>query len=375
MKIKITKSILLKELAIANKFRGKEGKNDTGIPYIELSATADSLKIRATDNQVFYTTSLPLQIIGEEDLETVHEVIEEGVVALTPKFEEVIRRVSSKEVNVTVEGEHIIITAEGVNAKVATTANKFQETPTGTEGPAIDSPKSFYDSFTNKTAFASSDSNSRPALKGLNIKGDGKIFRVEATNSHRLARYEQEQDIEFSEITIPAKKFASVLEVFNDDDKIKLIPLGNYVKLIQEEKEVFIRLLDGKYPDTSGLVNIPESSCRLNVNAKEFVSAIDSAIPFAKDDKGTLIVQLEISNEGIKIFSVAEDGSIMSNVPVLERKGDFEGKVAVNAKYTIEAIKAHNTEIVTFVIESAAKPLYIQSSEKGNTQLIMPIRH
>lgn len=375
MDIKITKSILLKELALANKFRGRDGKDSTGIPYIALDATASQgLKIRATDNQVYYSNTLPLEIVGEEGLEPVHVVHEEGSVALTPKFEEVLRRVPSKEVNIKVEGEQIIITAKGINAKVATVPFKFQEAPEGTEGAAIDSPKSFYEGFTNKTAFASSDKDSRPALKGINIKGDGKTFTVEATDSHRLARFEQAQAIEISELLIPAVKFASVLEVFDDEEKIKLIPFGNYVKLVQDDKEVFILLIDGKYPDTSKLVGIKESSAFLNVSSKELIDAIDRAIPFAKDDNGRPIVQFDISDSELKIFSAAEEGSIVSTVSIVNSKGNFTGKIAVNAKYTMDAVKSHNTKTVSLVLEAAGKPLYILSEDKGNTQLIMPVQ-
>lgn len=374
MKIIVTKAILLKELAVASKFRGKEGKE--GIPFIALNASDEGLTIRATDNQVYYENILPLQIVGEEDLEEVHVVKETGKVALTHKFEEVLRKFPSEKVEIKVTGEKITLTADNVNAEVSTMDNEFPEAPTGVESESINSPKSFYDTIVNTTVFASSETDSRPILKGINIKGDGKTFTAIATDSHRLAKYEVEQSIEIDNITIPAKPFASVLETFTDEGKVKLIPLGNYVKLEQEDKKVFIRLLDGNFPDTTKLVSVVDTASHIKLNAKELINAIDRAIPFAKNEKGRPVVQLEMDDSSIKIFSSAEDGSITSNISIKESNGNtVSEKIVLNAKYMIDSIKSHNSQDVTLVIESKVKPAYVFSEDKSNTQLVLPIRY
>ncbi|MFY0519275.1 DNA polymerase III subunit beta [Lysinibacillus sp. UGB7] len=378
MKIQVTKSILLKELATASKYRGREikGGNTIGIPFISLSASEEGLKIRATDNQVYYENILPLHIVGEEDLEEVHVVIEAGQVALTQKFDEVLRKFPSEKVEIQVTGEKIILTADNVNAEVSTMDSPFDEAPTGVEGESINSPKTFFDNIITKTVFASSESDSRPLLKGINIKGDGTTFTAIATDSHRLAKYEDAQSIQIDNITIPAKPFASVLETFSDDGKVMLIPLGNYVKLQQEDKNVFIRLLDGNFPDTTKLVNVLDTVSHISINSKELINAIDRAIPFAKNDKGRPVVQLEMFDQGIKIFSSAEDGSMTSNVSINKSNGVvISEKIVLNAKFMIDSIKSHNSKEVTLVIESKGKPVYVLSEDKSNTQLILPIKY
>jgi len=378
MKIIVSKSIILKELAVAGKFRGKEGKggNTEGTPYIALSASEEGLTIRSTDVQVYYENVLPLQIVGEEDLEEVHVVHETGQVALTNKFEEVLRKFPSEKVEIKVTGEQIILTADSVDAKVSTVENEFPVAPTGVEGESINSPKSFFYNIINKTGFAAGESDSRPVLKGININGDGKMFTAISTDSHRLAKYEVEQTIKIDNITIPSKPFTSVLETFNDDGKVKLIPLGNYVKLEQEDKKVFILLLDGQFPDTSKLVNVVDTASHLKFNSKELINAIDRAIPFAKNDKGRPVVQLEMIENGIKIFSSAEDGSMTSNLSIIETNGlTIPEKIVLNARFMIDSIKSHNSKEVTLVIESKGKPVYVLSEDKSNTQLVLPIRY
>lgn len=380
MEISVTKSILLKELAVASKFRGKEVKGGSivGIPYIPLSASEDGLTIRSTDNQVYYENILPLQIVGEEDLEEVHVVKEPGQVILTNKFEEVLRKFPSETVNIKVLGEKITLTSEGVKAEVTTLVNEFPAAPTGKEGESINSPKSFFDNIINKTGFASSDSESRQILKGINIKGDGKNFTAIATDSHRLSKYEMEQTIKIDNITIPSKPFASVLETFNDEGKVILLPLENYVKLVQEDKIAYIRLLDGIFPDTTKLVNVGDttSTSHLKINSKELINAIDRAIPFAKNDKGRPIVHLEMIENEIKIFSNAEDGSMTSNISLVESNGIIiPEKIVLNAKYMIDAIKSHNSKEVTLVIESKGKPVYIISEDLSNIQLVLPVKY
>lgn len=377
MKIKANKSILLKELSTAAKYRGG-GKDSVGSPYISLTASENGLLIQATDNQVYYENTLPLQVVGEEDLEVVHEVLEGGIVALTPKFEEVLRKIPSTQVEITVADTQITFTADGVSAKLTTVECDFPPAPEGTEGEVINSPKSFFNTIVKNTSFAASTVDSRPVLKGINLKGDGTNFIAVATDSHRLARFEQEQTIVFNEVTIPAKQFTSILETFNDEEKVKLVPFGNHVKLIQEERIVYIRLLESNFPDTSRLININHDKVtKIKINAKQLNEAIDRALPFAKNDKKRApIVQLEITENGVRIFSAAEEGSMDSIVPIIEQHGaGITEKIALNAIFTTDAIKSHNCKEVTVVLEDKAKPVYILGELEGSTQLILPIRY
>lgn len=381
MEINVTKSILLKELAVASKFRGKEIKGGgitEGSPYIALSASENGLTIRSTDKQVYYENILPLEIVGEEDLEQVHVVKVPGHATLTHKFEEVLRKFPSETVNIKVAGEKLILTSDGVNAEVATLEYDFPAPPSGKEGESINSPKSFFENIISTTGFAAGESDSRPILKGINIKGDGKTFTAVATDSHRLSKYEAEQSIIIDNITIPSKPFASVLETLNGDEKVKLTPLENYVKLVQEDRIVFILLLDGVFPDTTKLVSIGDTktSSHLKINSKELINAIDRAIPFAKNDKGKPMVHLEMFENSIKIFSNAEDGSMTSTISLIEASEKvISEKIVLNAKYMIDAIKSHSSKEVTIVIESKQKPVYIISKDTSNTQLVLPIKY
>lgn len=378
MKINVTKSILLNELSVAAKFRGREGKGDAvvGTPYIALIASVDGLTIKATDKIVYYENVLPLQIVGEEELEEVHVVNESGQVALTKKFEDILRKFPSEKVDIIVTDNKITLSSDSVNAQVSTLDIDFPAEPSGQERESINSPKSFFEHIIHKTGFAAEEKDTRPILKGVNISGDGNTFTVIATDSFRLAKYEVDQTIKIDNITIPARPFADALDSFSDDGKVKLIPLDNYVKLEQEDKKVYILLLDDKYPDTSKLVNISDTASQLKVNSKELINAIDRAIPFAKNDKGRPVVHLEMIENEIKVYSTAEDGSMTSNISIIDSNGiPVTEMIVLNAKFMMEAIKSHNCKDVTLVIESKAKPIYVISEDESNTQLILPIRY
>lgn len=371
MEIKADKSILLKELAIAAKYRKKDGG-----AYTYFEATEDGLIVKSTNDEVYYTNILPLQVVGEEDLETVHEIIKPGVVAITSKIEEVLRKVPGKTITLKSENEKVSISADGFKANVATIEVDFKEAPSDTSGEAISSPMAFFKNIVQRTGFAYSTSESRPALKGLNIKSVDGTFHAVTTDTHRLAYYSEESTIQFGEITVPAKAFTSILDEFNDDEKLNMVSLKSYVKLSQDERIVYIQLLDGNYPDTTNLVKIDPNSNKITIESKAFLDAIDRALLFAKQDqkKNVSIVQMEQVDEGLRVFSKNSEGEIDTVIAIKSQSAKLEGKLAYQGAFLQDAIRAHGQKEVTLNVIDNNRPMYITSETAGVTQLVLPIR-
>lgn len=373
MEIKVNKSILLKELAIAAKYRQKDEKK-SGVPYTYFEATAEGLIVKSMDDQVYYSNVLPLEIVGDEDLETVHEVIAPGVVAINSKVEEVLRKVPGKTVTIKAEKSVVSISADGFSANVATSEVDFKAAPTGTEGAAINSPLSFFKNIVQRFGYAYAIGGPRPVLTGINLKSvDGKL-QVIVTDSHRLAYLSEESNIQFGEIIVPAKAFASVLDEFNPDEKLNMVSIGSHVKLIQDERVVYILLLDGKYPDVSRLIQIDPKSIEIKVESKVFLDAIDRALLFAKDGtkNNHSIVQIESVENGLRVFSENDEGKIDSIIPVQSSSENIEVNRAYQGPYLQDAIRAFGQKEVTLLIAPTGY-MFIKSDVPG-LQLVLPIK-
>lgn len=369
MEIQANKSILLKELAVAAKYRKKD-------EYTYFEATEEGLIVKSTDNQVYYSDLLPLQVVGDEDLETVHEVIKTGVVAITAKIEDVLRKVPGNTISIKVENEIVSISAAGFKANVASKKVDFKDAPKGNEGEAINSPMDFFKTIVQRTGFAYAKSETRPTLKGINIRSHEGTFQAVTTDTHRLAYYSEESTIQFGEITVPAKAFASVLDEFNPEEKLNMVSIGSHVKLAQDERVVYILLLDGKYPDTSPLVQIDPKSNQLTIESKAFLEAIDRAMLFAKQDtkKDVSTVQIEQVDEGLRVFSKNEEGEIDSVIPIKSQTAKLEFKCAYQGGFLQDAIRSHGQKEVTLNLIGNDRPMYITSETPGVIQLVLPIR-
>lgn len=371
MKIHVNKELLLKELAVAAKYRGKD---DLSFTYLE--ATEEGLIIKSTDKQVYYTNLLPLQVVGDEDLETVHEVKEVGKAAITSKVEEVLRKAPGTTITINSKDNKIGVKSTDFKASVASLEPDFPSAPTGNEAGEIDSPMAFFENIVKHTGFAYSTSESRPILQGINVKGDGEAFRAVATDSYRLAAYSNPSTINFDEITIPAKAFVSALENFDAAEKLKLVSIGNDVKLVQDERVIYIKLLDGKYPDTSKLTVISDSSVKIKVDSKALVSAIDRALLFSKTEakKTTKVIQVQQVDNTLQVFSKNEEGAIDTSIQILEQSASFDGSRAFQGGFFLDAIKAHNQKNVVLHIDAPKRPLFVTSEAQGVIQLVLPIQ-
>ncbi len=371
MEIIVNKNQFLKELSDAGKFRGKDGVMNN----ILVIANKENLTFKATDSEVYYQNVADLQIVGEEDLETVYTVKEEGQILIPSKFDQVFRKCPSKEVTLIAKDGIIKIVDEGINAKISTIVEDFPVAPSGQAAEPLAAPKEMFLTIVNKTAFAASDKENRPTLKALNMTVKDGLFVIVATDSHRLAKLTYQQNITLPELNIPAKRFSKVLDVFGDDEKIELTPFGSHVQLKQEEKTIFIRLIDGNYPDTTQLANILDTNTSIKIISKDFYNAIDRAVPFAKDEKGKPIITMQLLEDKIKVFSAAEDGSMESAVPFeFINKGEFSSSISFNALFLLDAIRAHSQEYITLSLEGAMRPAFILSNDKSNVQLVVPVR-
>lgn len=362
MKLSINNKALLEVLSQIGKFRGKDIQQN-----VLFTANEEGFTFHVTDGEVTYIRRLPLV---EQD-EINGEVVTPGEVLLPPKFEEVARKLDKSTLNLEVTNTELLVKQGKTSAKVVLLTGDFPDVPKGEKAEGLRLTKEAWSLLVNQTAFAASESDSRPILKSLHMETGEDGFKIMATDSHRVSQRVIANKINLPTLNIPAKKLVNVIETLEAKATVDLIPFGNYILLETPQSDIYIRQLEGNYPELSKLINVKTNS-KVKVDSKEMTSAIERALTFVKQDNHRKIT-MESQDNMLKVYSSADEGSIEQFVEV-----ELEGEpinITFNANFTVAAIKSYQKEMITFHIENETRPFFILSDEdKTLTQLVLPVR-
>ena len=360
MKMTIQQQTLKEAFDTISKFRGKGL-----LQHIHLSATED-LTFRATDGDVTYVKRVALS--DKENIEIAGDLL------LPPKFEEVVRKLSSGPITIEVmeNGQIEIKQAPKTKVKVNGVESELPGIPDHEKSDGIALTTEVLSKLVSSTSFAASDKDSRPILKAIHMESDDKSFKVVATDSHRLSQMLIPKPFKIPKMNIPAKRLADVISTLEEKQPLTLIPAGSHLIIQTSDRDIYIRLLEGEYPALERLI-VCDSKLKITVGRKNVLSAIDRALTFAKDEKHRSIT-LEPKDSVLLIYSSTDDtGSIEE-----EMEAKIEGEVSkftINAKFAIDSLKAFASDDVTFHIQGPEKPIFIFSEKEPTlTQLVLPIR-
>ncbi|MEK4487970.1 DNA polymerase III subunit beta [Psychrobacillus sp. FSL H8-0484] len=364
MKMNIQQNLIKSVFNDLSKFRGKDI-----MQHIHLHATESLLTFRATDGEVTFIKKVAIQT-GEDVNAEIHEA---GELLLPPKLDEITRKLASGMISITtLANGQIEVKQAKTSAKVNVVVGEdFPGIPNQQKGEGIKFNAKVLAALVTQTAFAAADDNSRPILKSIHMVSDEKSFKVVATDRHRISQNLIPKPLKLPALNIPAKQLVNVVAAFEDNESLSLFDSGNHVLLESEDKEVYIRQLDGKYPDISKLLeNLP--TLKVKINRKDLINSIDRAGTFAKDDK-RYAVTLEAFENRLSISSGADNGSIEEEI-VASSEGELF-KLTMNSKYLLDALKVFSSEEVTLHLQSNLKPVFISSDKEPNiTELILPMR-
>ena len=225
----------------------------------------------------------------------------------------------------------------------------------------------------NQTYFATSDTETRPVLTGVNFKCSGNRLKCVATDSYRLSQKEVELENEYEfNITIPKKSLVEIQKTLINDESIKVNISENKAQFLINNIIVQTRLIDGDYPNIDRLIPT-EFEYELKLDSKDLLTAIDRT-SFIKLD-GVNIIKLSCNQENVSIKSESNEvGSSYQDLPVIDYEGE-ELKISFSGQYVHDALKSINSKVIKISFSGEMKPFIITSEDNpNNTQLVLPIR-
>ena len=369
MKFIIKKNILLENLF--NTSKAISSKNLIPIlTGIKFELTEEGLYLSASDSDISIRTFI------QKDMITKIERL--GSVVISGKYiVEIIRKLPDSEIMIEViDGFNMIIQTEGSEFNLnGIDPNEFPNLDlVETKNPIILNPVVFK-GIINQTFFATSISETRPLLTGINFKLVGKSLEVIATDSYRLAKKEIElpegYETDFN-IVIPGKNLLELSRIVEDDKENIYLHIFNNKVLFKYKNIIFLsRLISGTYPVSS---NIIPNDFRIDIecNYDDLYDMIDRASLLTSDkDKNT--IKLELNNRELVISSNSpEIGKVEEKIAI---DNDSDISISFSSKYMLEAIKSFNSEKIHLLMNNDNSPIIIKSdNEKSLVQLVLPIK-
>ena len=371
MKIKISQKIIMEHLNYV--IKGISNKNIIPIlNCIKFELEEEGLYLSSTDNEIAIKTFIDKKYI--ENIEECGQIVVSG-----RYIYDIIRKLPNEIINIEcVMNEKIFITTN--NSSFNLNCNKTEDFPNlelnDNKNPIILNQQVFKN-IVNQTVFAASTQESRPALRGINIKINGKTLECTATDTYRLAKKIIEINNESKEeldIIIPTRNINELIKLLdNDDENIELHIFNNKVIFKFNTIIMMSKIINGTYPDISKLIP-NEFKYTMHVNYQEFFSAIDRASLLTNEvSKNTIKLESE-TNKIILSCNIPEIGNV-KEVVNLSNELDENLKIAFSSKYMMDALKAINSDEIELLFNGEVKPIIIKNIEDNSLiQLILPIR-
>lgn len=229
----------------------------------------------------------------------------------------------------------------------------------------------------NKTLFATSNDDLRPAMTGVFFELDKKGLQCVATDAHRLVRYKM-KDVSCpkTDSFIVPRKPLNLLKAaipFNEDE-LTVSYNTNHLFVQHGTTQMSCRLIDARFPDYK--VVIPaDNPYRLTVNKSEFQSALRRVSIFS--NKSTNQVALNISGSELQLAAQDVDFSFEGNERMKCQYNGEDLVIAFNAKFLIEMLSAADSDDVNLELSTPTKAGLIKPTEQGDNEellmLVMPL--
>lgn len=229
----------------------------------------------------------------------------------------------------------------------------------------------------NKTLFATSNDDLRPAMTGVFFELDKKGLQFVATDAHRLVRYKR-KDVSApnADTFIVPRKPLTLLKsaIPANEDELTLSYNSNHLFVKHGTTQMSCRLIDARFPDYR--VVIPaDNPYRLTVNKADFQSALRRVSIFS--NKSTNQVALNISGSELQLAAQDVDFSFEGNERMKCQYNGEDLVIAFNAKFLIEMLSAADSDEINMELSTPTKAGLIKPAEQDENEellmLVMPL--
>ncbi|WP_153798316.1 DNA polymerase III subunit beta [Foetidibacter luteolus] len=320
------------------------------------------------------------------DLETVMRVEmdveskENGKVCIPAKIlMDSLKNIPDQPLSFTIERNFAIeITSDNGKYKVmGENPDNFPKEPSSDDTNNFTIASSAFVNAINKTLFAVSSDDLRPAMTGVFFELNKDSLQFVATDAHRLVRYKR-KDVacpKTDSFIVPKKPLNLLKNALPDNaDQLTVSYNSNHLFVKHGSTQLICRLIDARFPDYK--VVIPtDNPYKLVVNTSDFQSALRRVSVFS--NKSTNQVALSISGSELQLAAQDVDFSFEGNERMSCQYDGEDLQIAFNAKFLIEMLNSADTEEVKVELSTPTKAGIIKPTEQSDDEdvlmLVMPL--
>lgn len=232
-------------------------------------------------------------------------------------------------------------------------------------------------SIIDRTSFAVSRDEMKPALTGVFIRvADDKLTAV-ATDGHRLVQYivkDFKSDDFTGDVIIP-RKFLGLFSTFSIDE-VQIMVSDNHLVATFGDDTVYTRVIDERFPDYESVIPVDNDKI-LKINRNDLLGAVKRVSIFS--NKATHQIALHLDEQKTKITTEDPEKASRGQEDLLNSQ--FSGEALVigyNASYLRDILMhvSDDNVIAKFKTPISATLFYPESPDENVdlTMLLMPIR-
>jgi len=242
----------------------------------------------------------------------------------------------------------------------------------------ISLPSKDFINIINKTAYATSKDDLKPALTGVYFNIEEKQITAVSTDGHKLVKYEKEilnPNKTEQALIIPAK-FLNILKGSMKETGDLLIDVDTDHITTKQQNFTFIsRIIKEKFPDFNSVIPA-DNKIKASIDATGFTSCVKRVAIFS--NRNTKQTILNFNANGVVVSSEDLETATSGKEHF---QCDFEGteiSTSYNAKYLCETIQHINSKKINIFLNTPLSAAVIvpeqQKQKEKLTTLLMPLR-
>ena len=256
--------------------------------------------------------------------------------------------------------------------------NEFPSIPLVESDQKIQLNNDVFKRMIEKTIFACSTDNLRPALTGVFCQIMEDQYRMIATDGHRLVKIVNKdfQNPGFvREIIIPTKALNFVARNLPEEGKQQIVLSENHVLFEMPNTKIYSRLIKDPYPDYERVIPI-DNNKELIINKDDFISSVKRVSLFSNPITNQIKLSMETDLLKISAQDIDFGGEAKESIKCKYSLESLD--MAYNATYLLDILRHLDTEKIRFLIKNSDDPGLAYPLEQNQNEeilmLIMPVR-
>lgn len=326
------------------------------------------LSLCATDLEVGMKVTLPV------------ETQQEGRITFSAKnFLDIVKELPDKPLQLTRKDNNWIEIVCGKSRFniVSLSADEYPSLPSFEDKTYLEGKTGELADMIDRTHFAVSTDATRYHLNGVFFEHlENSMMRMTATDGHRLSFVDHEVFLKMPElkrgVIIPKKGLSELRKMISEgSSSVGLSFERGYIFARSNGSYLFIRLIDGEYPDYR--LVIPKVTDKvIKLDHEAFNSALKRVSLLAHEKSRG--VKLSLQTGTLTITSSNPDMGEAREEMDVEYSGE-PLEIGFNSKYLLECMSVMKKEKVEFLLKDRLSPgILRESGDQSHTYVIMPMR-